>query len=140
MPEHVVNLAAEGLNRNRKAVNGSRVLVLGVAYKKDIDDMRESPALAIIDQLRQKGADVVYHDPFVADMSLDSEHGTQTGERMASVELTDAEIEKSDCVVIVTNHSDVDYERVLRLASLVVDTRNVTAGLVVGDDDKVIRL
>jgi UDP-N-acetyl-D-glucosamine dehydrogenase len=129
MPEHVVYLAAEGLNRHRKAVNGSRVLVLGVAYKKDIDDMRESPALAIIEQLAQKGADVVYHDPFVPEMSLDGEHGAGTGERMSSVELTDAEVERADCVVIVTNHSGIDYGRILRLARLVVDTRNVSAGL-----------
>jgi UDP-N-acetyl-D-glucosamine dehydrogenase len=141
MPEHVVNLTAEGLNRHRKAVNGSRVLVLGVAYKKDIDDMRESPALAIIEQLAQKGADVVYHDPFVAEMSLDGEHGTGTGAHMVSVELTDAAIEGADCVVIVTNHSGVDYERVLRLAQLIVDTRNVSSGLVDAENDsKIIRL
>lgn len=125
MPEHVVTLVADGLNDNRKALNGSRVLLLGVAYKRDIDDVRESPALSIIDLLRAKGADVRYHDPYVGEVSFADAH--TIGENRApltSVELTDDELRQADCVVIVTDHSDVDYKRVTNFASLVVDTRN----------------
>src|SRR4051812_23881831 len=128
MPEHVVQLVADGLNGNRKAMNGSRVLLLGVAYKKDIDDVRESPALSIIDRLRAKGADVRYHDPFVNNVTFDDAHTQGSGEPLASVELTDNELKESDCVVIVTDHSDTDYQRVCSLAPLIVDTRNALNG------------
>jgi UDP-N-acetyl-D-glucosamine dehydrogenase len=98
------------------------VLVLGVAYKRDIDDMRESPALDVIRLLEQRGASVVYHDPYVARFKEDHhEH--------ASVPLTDAELDRADAVVIVTDHANVDYQRVVDRASLVVDTRNATAAL-----------
>src|SRR5438445_357645 len=100
MPEHVVQLVSDGLNDARKPMNGSRILLLGVAYKKDIDDVRESPALSIIDRLRLKGCDVRYHDPFVSELSFD-DHATSSGDPLASVELTDEEISGSDCVVIV---------------------------------------
>src|SRR3954452_1299055 len=128
MPEHVVQLVADGLNGNRKAMNGSRVLLLGVAYKKDIDDVRESPALSIIDRLRAKGADVRYHDPFVQNVTFDDAHTQGSGEPLASVQLTDNELKESDCVVIVTDHSDTDYQRVCSLAPLIVDTRNALNG------------
>jgi UDP-N-acetyl-D-glucosamine dehydrogenase len=105
MPEHVVQLVSDGLNDDRKAMKGSRVLLLGVAYKKDIDDVRESPALSIIDRLRNKGCDVQYHDPFVADVRFDDAHAAFTGEPLASIDLTDEEIKKADCVVIVTDHT-----------------------------------
>jgi len=128
MPEHVVQLVSDGLNDDRKAMNGARVLLLGVAYKKDIDDVRESPALSIIDRLRSKGCNVRYHDPFVAHLAFDDAHTAGSGDPLNSVELTDEEIKASDCVVIVTNHSAVDYQRVVNLASLVVDTRNALNG------------
>ena len=128
MPEHVVQLVSDGLNDDRKAMNGARVLLLGVAYKKDIDDVRESPALSIIDRLRSKGCNVRYHDPFVAHLDFDDAHTAGSGDPLNSVELTDEEIKASDCVVIVTNHSAVDYQRVVNLASLVVDTRNALNG------------
>jgi UDP-N-acetyl-D-glucosamine dehydrogenase len=128
MPEHVVQLVSDGLNDARKAMNGSRILLLGVAYKKDIDDVRESPALSIIDRLRSKGCDVRYHDPFVTDVTFDDAHAEGGGEPLSSVALTEDEISASDCVVIVTNHSDVDYARVIELAPLVVDTRNALNG------------
>ncbi len=124
MPEHVVQLISDGLNDDRKALNGARVLLLGVAYKKDIDDVRESPALSIIDRLRTKGADVGYHDPFVADITFDDAHTDSSGEPLHSIELTDEELKASDAVVIVTDHSEIDYRRVTQLAKLVVDTRN----------------
>ena len=128
MPEHVVQLVADGLNDDRKAMNGARVLLLGVAYKKDVDDVRESPALSIIDRLRSKGCDVSYHDPFVREVRFDDTHAGVSGEPLASVELSDQELKSADCVVIVTNHSDIDYKRVIDLAPLVVDTRNALNG------------
>jgi UDP-N-acetyl-D-glucosamine dehydrogenase len=128
MPEHVVQLVSDGLNEDRKAMNGARVLLLGVAYKKDIDDVRESPALSIIDRLRSKGCDVRYHDPFVRELNFADAHTAGSGDPLDSVELTDEEIKAADCVVIVTNHSAVDYQRVVDLAPLVVDTRNALNG------------
>ncbi len=123
MPALVVDRVAQALNTSRKPVNGSRVLVLGVAYKKDIDDMRESPALDVIRLLEEQGAVVAYHDPHVGTFRED-------GHERASVELSDDELSSADAVVIVTDHSSVDYQRVVNLAALLVDTRNATAGLV----------
>src|SRR5438067_1319087 len=128
MPEHVVQLVSDGLNDDRKAMNGARVLLLGVAYKRDIDDVRESPALSIIDRLRSKGCEVRYHDPFVRELRFDDAHTEGGRAPLASVELNDQEIQAADCVVIVTNHSQIDYARVTEKASLVVDTRNALNG------------
>ena len=128
MPEHVVQLVSDGLNDERKAMKGSRVLLLGVAYKKDIDDVRESPALSIIDRLRAKGADVRYHDPFVKEVRFDDAHTQGSGESLESVPLTDEELRSSDCVIIVTDHSEIDYSRVCSLTSVIVDTRNALSG------------
>jgi len=124
MPNYVVELVMNALNEDKKAVNGSKVLILGVAYKKDIDDMRESPALSIIDLLRADGADVCYHDPFVAEVTFDHAYTIGDGEPLHNRELTDELIAGADCVIICTEHSQVDYGRVCELASLVVDTRN----------------
>ena len=128
MPEHVVQLVADGLNDERKAMKGSTVLLLGVAYKKDINDVRESPALSIIDRLRAKGANVRYHDPFVAEVSFDDAHTDAGGEPLQSVSLTNEELKSADCVIIVTDHSEIDYKRVCSLAPLIVDTRNALNG------------
>jgi len=128
MPDHVVRLVSDGLNDDRKAMNGARVLVLGVAYKRDIDDVRESPALSIIDRLRTKGCEVSYHDPFVRELRFDDAHTESSGEPLSSVELSDEEINSTDCVLIVTNHSQIDYRRVIELAPLIVDTRNALNG------------
>ena len=124
MPNYVVELATTALNESKKSVNGSKILILGVAYKKDIDDMRESPALSIIDLLRADGADVYYHDPFVPEVTFDHAYTIGAGEPLYNKELTDDLISDSDCVIICTEHSPVDYGRVCNLASLVVDTRN----------------
>ncbi len=124
MPDYVVQLAADALNDAKKAINGSKVLILGVAYKKDIDDMRESPALSVIDSFRAKGADVCFHDPFVPEVKFDHAYTIGDGEPLYNKELTDELIGDSDCVIICTNHSNVDYQRVTQLASLIVDTRN----------------
>ncbi len=109
-------------------MKGSNVLLLGVAYKKDIDDVRESPALSIIDRLRAKGAEVRYHDPFVKEVRFDDAHTEGGGEPLASVLLTDEELRATDCLIIVTNHSGIDYQRICRLAPLIVDTRNALNG------------
>jgi len=124
MPAYVVELASNALNAERKAVNGSKVLILGVAYKKDIDDMRESPALSIIDLLRADGAEVYYHDPFVPEVTFDHAYTIGAGDPLFNEELTDELISNSDCVIICTEHSPIDYGRVCDLASLIVDTRN----------------
>jgi UDP-N-acetyl-D-glucosamine dehydrogenase len=136
MPKHVVHLVTLALNRVQKAVNGAKILILGVAYKRDIDDMRESPALSIIEELDSLGASVTYHDPFVP--TLDLEGG---GRRLESVPLDDAALTTADCVLIVTDHREVDYQRVATLAPLIVDTRNVTRQLdFAGLEAKVVRL
>jgi UDP-N-acetyl-D-glucosamine dehydrogenase len=128
MPEHVVQLVSDGLNDERKAVKGSNVLLLGVAYKRDVDDVRESPALSIIDRLRTKGANVRYHDPFVKEIRFDDAHIEASGEPLSSIPLTDDELQSTDCVIIVTDHSEIDYQRVCSLAPLIVDTRNALNG------------
>jgi UDP-N-acetyl-D-glucosamine dehydrogenase len=141
MPEHVVQLVADGLNDDRKAMKGSRILLLGVAYKKDIDDVRESPALSIIDRLRSRGCEVSYHDPFVREVRFDDAHTEGSGAPLVSVDLSDEAIRSADCVVIVTNHSQIDYARVTELAPLIVDTRNALNGdLRRGSRARIIRL
>jgi nucleotide sugar dehydrogenase len=127
MPEHVLTLVVDGLNDEAKALKGSRVLVLGVSYKKDVDDVRESPALSIIEKLQSKGAVVNYHDPYVAELYLDESHSDES-RKIKSVPLTDEELRRSDCVVVVTDHSIVDYKRVTQLSNLIIDTRNALNG------------
>ena len=117
MPEVTVQLVADALNEHEKPVKGSQVLVLGVAYKRDIDDVRESPALDVLELLAQRGAKVSYHDPYVAQIRFGS--GT-----MHSVSLE--QLPSFDCLVIVTHHSSVDYARICDEAQLIVDTRNAT--------------
>ena len=120
MPEFVVGKVRAALNARKKAVNGARILVLGVAYKRDVNDVRESPALDVIGLLAADGADVVYHDPFVPELAEEGVH-------MSSVALTDQALSEADAVVIVTDHTDVDYAQVLEHAAVLVDARHVTA-------------
>lgn len=122
MPDFVVEKTAWALNDDRKSVKGSKVLVLGVAYKRDIDDMRESPALDVMRLLEERGAHVVYHDPHVPSFRED-------GHEMHGVPMTDELLASVDAVVVITDHKVVDYQRVVDKTSLVVDTRNVTAKL-----------
>jgi UDP-N-acetyl-D-glucosamine dehydrogenase len=129
MPHFVVDRVRDALNEHSKAVKGSRIHILGVAYKRDIDDLRESPALDIIHLLSERGAHVTYTDPRVPCLAID-------GLKLASVDL-DTGIAEADCVVIVTDHSDVDYAAVLAGSRLIVDTRNALRGAV---SDKVVRL
>jgi UDP-N-acetyl-D-glucosamine dehydrogenase len=123
MPAYVVDKVSHALNGERKAVNGSRVLVLGVAYKRDIDDVRESPALDVIRLLEELGAEVQFHDPFIPCIRED-------GHLREGVELSEALLERTDAVVIVTDHKAVDYQLVMDHAALIIDTRNVTRDLV----------
>ncbi len=117
MPLYVVGKLMDALNEVRKTVNGASILVVGAAYKRDIDDMRESPALDIIRLLQERGATVAYHDPYVPDLRHE-------GLELESVNLTRAALKQADCVVIVTDHSALDYELIAEHASIVVDTRN----------------
>ena len=124
MPKYVVELVRDALNGNQKSVNGSKILILGVAYKKDIDDMRESPALSVIDLLRAQGAEVVYHDDFVEEVTFDHAYTIGDGEPLYNQKLTDELLQSAECVVICTEHSGVDYKRVCELSKVIVDTRN----------------
>lgn len=123
MPEFVVQQVSRALNQHKKAVNGSKVLVLGLSYKKDIDDLRESPSLTIIELLRREGAEVFYNDPY---------HPTVGQGRHYSLDMTStplANLGQYDCVLIVTDHSQYDYAEIVRTSNLVVDSRNATKGI-----------
>jgi len=123
MPYHVLASVSSALNKQHKSVNGSRVLVLGVAYKRDIDDLRESPSLTIIELLQNDGAQVSYHDPYFPFIGKGRKYDLQ----MKCADLNN--LAHYDCVVIVTDHSDYDYARIVEQSQLVVDTRNATRGL-----------
>lgn len=122
MPDYVVTKVADALNGERKAINGSRLLVLGVAYKPNIGDVRESPALDVIHLLQERGGDVVYHDPYVEDL-------THEGLNCERVELTAEALQTADCVLVVTDHRAYDWAFVGEQARLIVDTRNALAGV-----------
>lgn len=130
MPYHVLASVTGALNSHKKSVNGARVLVLGVAYKKDIDDLRESPSLTIIELLQKQGAQVSYHDPYFPFIGRGRKYDLQ----MKCSELKN--LGQYDCVVIVTDHSDYDFEGIVQEAQLVVDTRNATRGM---DSPKIVR-
>jgi UDP-N-acetyl-D-glucosamine dehydrogenase len=123
MPQHVVNRVAEALNEQARPLKGSRVCVLGVAYKKDVDDPRESPAFTILELLAQRGAVVSYHDPHIPRLPRMRHHRI----RLESQPLTESFLAGQDCVVIVTDHSAFDFPWIVQHAPLVVDTRNATA-------------
>jgi UDP-N-acetyl-D-glucosamine dehydrogenase len=139
MTYHVVDLAGHGLSRQSKPLNGARVLVLGVAFKRDIDDARNSPAERVIELLLSRGAQVAYHDPYVPRFKIGGNVFHRRPITLESVALTEDELAAADCVIIVTDHRSVDYERVVRNARLIVDTRNTTAGMP-GCEEKVVRL
>jgi UDP-N-acetyl-D-glucosamine dehydrogenase len=122
MPEYVVELVNDAFNRRRRSLNGSRILMLGVAYKRGVGDIRESPALEIISLLRGKGVDVSYADPFVPSVTVD-------GSSLRSLEVSDEVLQSTDCALIVTDHPQFDYQRIVSLAPLVVDTRGATWGI-----------
>ena len=122
MPYYVASRIMEALNDRGKSLNDAKVLVLGVAYKKDVEDARESPSLKLIQLLREKGADISYNDPYVASIQI-------SDETLTSVELADELLSMSDCVVIATDHSGYDYQNIVDKASLVFDARGATRRL-----------
>jgi len=121
MPEYVVQRVTRVLNARRKSLKGARVLLLGLAYKKDVGDLRDSPAFDVARHLDEQGAVLSYHDPFVASAELN-------GRRYRSVPLTAATLKRTDCVVLLTNHSTVDYRMLAKRAPVIVDTRNQYSG------------
>lgn len=122
MPHYVLGKISDALNDDHKSLNGARVLVLGVTYKADVSDMRESPALDLLHLLREKGALIAYHDPYTPRLVLD-------GRLITGISLSDEALHEFDCVAIITAHSSYDWEAILANCRLVVDTRNVTAGV-----------
>lgn len=132
MPRYVVGKVQEALNDLGKALNGSKVLVLGVAYKPDIDDLRESPALDVIGLLQQGGAEVSYHDPFILELHHENINLSSVNDLMK-------EVSRADCVVIITNHSQYDYQAIYEKARCIMDTRNAL-GEIAKQDPKVVSL
>ncbi len=127
MPQYVVGKVADALNENGKALKGSRILLLGVAYKKDIDDLRESPALEVIQHLQQKGAEIRFHDPYVPTIHDDG-HTPIKGLPLQGVPLSTSELAGADAVVILTDHKVIDYQVIADHAKVVVDSRGVMRG------------
>lgn len=134
MPQYVVTRLMEALNRQGRSMNGSRVLVLGAAYKKDVDDIRESPTIRLIELLKERGAHVDYNDPYIPSIKPGRHHALE----MMSVEITDEALQGYDCVLIATAHSCYDPAFIVEHARLVVDTRNMT-GKVTANRHKIIR-
>jgi UDP-N-acetyl-D-glucosamine dehydrogenase len=132
MPEYVVTRVMEALNDRKRALNGSRVLVMGVSYKANIDDVRESPAIDVMRLLRKHGAEVVYHDTW----ANARDHEIVEAD-VPALDLTPKAIASCDCAVIVTGHDNVDYRLLLEHIPVVVDTRNVYNGI---QSEKIVRL
>jgi UDP-N-acetyl-D-glucosamine dehydrogenase len=130
MPYYVVDKTIEALNEQSKAMKGSKILVLGLSYKRDVDDLRESPSLPIIELLKQRGAVVSYNDPFFPTVG----QGRHYDLNMTGVPLEN--LAQYDCVLIVTDHSDYDYARIVQESKLVVDSRNATKGI---QSEKIVR-
>ena len=131
MPRYVLGKVADALVKRSKTIKGSKVLVMGVAYKSDVADTRESPAIDLLELLRDKGAEIAYHDPHVSVLHED-------GLDLRSVDLSQEYLQSVDCVIIVTPHSDIDWGFVVKNSDLVVDTRNATKGL--EDTERIVRL
>ncbi len=130
MPYHVVSAVMEALNTHGKTLKGAEILVLGVAYKKDVEDMRESPSLKVIQLLREKGAEVYYNDPYIPEIHV-------LGGTLRSVKLSKKRLTSADCTIIATDHSRYDIKQIVGLSKMVYDTRGVTRGL---DGENVARL
>ncbi len=141
MPQYVVNKVADALNERGKSTKGSKIPILGLAYKKDVDDVRESPSLELIELLREKGAKVDYNDPYVPKTHKMRHYDL----KMSSVPLTEKNLKKYDCVVISTDHSsydydyDYDYDFIAKHSRLVIDTRNAMKGVSGFTEEKIIK-
>jgi UDP-N-acetyl-D-glucosamine dehydrogenase len=132
MPEYVRDKIVDALNEDSKALKGSRVLILGVAYKENVGDLRESPALDLIHLLQAKGGEVIYHDPYVPELNED-------GLMMTGITLDQTTLQQADCVVITAAHSDYDWQWIVENSQLVIDTRNATRD-VGADSGRVVKL
>jgi UDP-N-acetyl-D-glucosamine dehydrogenase len=128
MPDYVVERTSEALNNHKEPLNGSNVLILGVGYKKDIDDDRESPSYQIMEKLREKGAVIHYNDPWVPKLRKTRKFDFD----LSSIPLSEQNLKKMHAIIIVTDHSDYDFDEIVRHSSLVVDTRNATEGIING--------
>ncbi len=138
MPEYVLDKVIDALNRQRKAVNGSKILIIGVAYKKDVGDIRESPAIDLVRLLTGRGGEILYHDPYVPEFHVGST-GDNLPDRYVSQELTVELISQVDCVAIMTDHSSINYDWLVECADVVVDSRNATKS-VDNHRDKIIKI
>jgi len=127
MPEHVIHRVADALNSQQKSINGSRILILGLAYKPNVDDERQSPSYVLMDLLQERGAEVAYHDPYVPVIKSTREHPHFAGKE--SVAWTRSNIQNFDLVLIATNHSSVNYDELAEWARCIVDTRNAMSGM-----------
>lgn len=134
MPDYVVQRVTEALNNARKSVNGSRILILGMAYKPDIDDYRETPALKIIDRLIDLGAEAFYNDPYIPEIP----ENRQSDFRGKSVDLNTEVLSGFDCVIIITDHENYDYQWIVDNSKLIIDTRNACSGIISGRDKVVL--
>lgn len=132
MPYYIVDMVMKALNSQRKALNGSKVLVIGVAYKPNVADPRESPALKIIPELERLGAEVEYYDPYIKEIKI--------GKNCKSIQLTEDKIKESDCILILTDHDNVDYNFINIYAKLIIDTRNALKKRGIEIDERVVRL
>jgi UDP-N-acetyl-D-glucosamine dehydrogenase len=122
MPVHTVQLVTDALNERQRAVNGARILALGVAYKRGVGDIRESPAIEVLARLQKRGAEIRYADPYVPTIVIE-------GASLKGIDVTDAEVAAADCVLILTDHEEFDYRTIVETARLIVDTRNATWGI-----------
>jgi UDP-N-acetyl-D-glucosamine dehydrogenase len=125
IPYYIVSKILDALNERRKSIKGAKIMILGVAYKKDVDDARESPALAIMDLLQKKGANILYHDPYIPVLP----HFRKYLFKLKSSPLTSRLLHRMDAVVVVADHSQIDYQWVVKHAPLIIDTRNVTKNI-----------
>jgi UDP-N-acetyl-D-glucosamine dehydrogenase len=131
MPDYVLRRVSEALNKARKPVSGSRIAILGVAYKRDVDDPRESPSFVLMEKLLEQGAALTYNDPHIPHLPKMRAHNLP---EMESCDLTADYLGSQDCVLIATDHSSYDYPFIVEHSRLVVDTRNATRGVVAGRD------
>ncbi|MDB4738051.1 nucleotide sugar dehydrogenase [Verrucomicrobiales bacterium] len=127
MPDYVVNLVIEALNKKKRSVNGSKILIIGLAYKSNVDDMRESPSFMLMDSLQSQGAELSYYDPHIPEIPITREHGEWTG--LLSIEWSEANISNQDCTIIATKHDTVNFEDLASWSDCIVDTRNAMNGI-----------
>jgi UDP-N-acetyl-D-glucosamine dehydrogenase len=139
MPYHTVNIVRQGLNRHGKSLRNAKILILGVAFKENIDDARNSPAERVIELLVKEGAHIFYHDPYVPHFEVGGDVVLKNKTRYDSIELTPQLLAEMECVVIVTGHTNIDYNWIVKQSLLVIDTRNVTRN-VLENRDKILRL